>query len=977
MPRFFRPTEIEAQVARSVLNAEPVDYTDRRLRPEIRGSLLRYLMLGHPILGIQGAVVVPIPGIRIRGCCIRGPVDLADFARPGGGLPALVLESCEFDGIIDLTGARVARLSLKDSRFSHVILREAEVDGPFDFSGAAPNDLGGLAWIDARDGLFHGQVTGSSAHLAAPRRPDHKVAAGDKRYALWLHNADIRGSLVLFDLFAAGGVGIGASHIRGNVWLRGATLLSGEDDALNAQNARIGGSLVADRGFSSIGTLWLLGAHFGNSVQLSDATLRVGPDAVSATEGATAAVILQNADIGTNLGLDGATVTGQVLLEAAKLGAKLDASGLVLHRFGEQAAIHDESALAAAGICVAGNVTFDDACISGGIDFTGADVGGSFSAARAVMIHHDPERGTRKALSLANASIGKKAALGCAVAEQGGAPPRQPRLTIECTGPELVAGTARRLLVRVTPARVAAQPMQPVEVGIPIRPLNGAAEGNVVASTPAREPLAFFARGEIDISGATFQGDLIAQDCILDNRTADGTGKCLVADRAHVRGNLVLGQRFGAVGRVNLSAAEIGRDLRFDRADFVNPATSARPDEAAIFGKDLKIGSNFEFEATAVFGNIILERLELTGSLTWGAAPNAHARSGLLVSADENHRQSGFFDLGLSEIGTALKPRDLALCSDVELRLGGARAAQLELHWPDGWGGWHMPMRRGQLDLDGFRYDRIVADPGVMPRHAAGWLRCHARKSMGAGFSPHPYRQLARVLRTQGDEAGARGISITERWRTPQPWWLRPFWIAYGGLFGFGLKPAAALVTLLVWVGVGTMFVYAANAVGVLKEAMVVSSTVISEDAHGALNVIPFVTAASQDRGGLPPQQVRFLHEIPCSDTALDIGDDVVFALDMMLPFIPLHQQSRCEISSGHDVAAVSPAIPAAALNDPPSENAGGRLPEWLAREVRDLPIWAWRIARAVYTVIGWIFVSLALVTFAGVVKRTETSDAE
>lgn len=975
MPPFFRPTEIEAQVAQCVLNAEPVDYTNRPSRPEIRGSLLRHLMLGQPIGGIQGSTVVPIPGIRIRGCCIRGSLDLADFARPGGGLPALVLENCDFDGVIDLAGARVARLSLKDSRFSHVILRETEVDGPFDFSGCGPIDLGGVAWIDARDGLFHGQVTGSSAHLAAPRRPDEEVAAGDKRYALWLHNADIRGSLVLFDLFAEGGVAIGASHIRGNVWLRGATLLSGEDDALNAQNARIGGSLVADRRFSSTGTLWLLGAHFGNAVQLSGATLQVRPDASSVVEGANAAVILQNAVIGTNLGLDGATVSGRVLLEAAKLGGKLDATGLILTWAGAAAGADGESALAAPGIGVAGNVTLDDACAIGGVDFTGAEVGGAFLAARAVMINHDPERGTRKALSLANASIGKKAALGCVMAEQGDASPRPPRLAIDCTGPEAV-GSARRLLVRVTPARVAAQPMQPIEVEVPIRLLNTAAVGSVVACTPVRSSLAFFAWGEIDISGATFQSDLIAQDCILDNRTADGSGMCLVADRAHVRGNLVLGQSFAAVGRVNLSAAEIGRDLRFDRADFLNPARSARSDEAAIFGKDLKIGSNFEFDATVVFGNIILERLELTGSLTWGAASNAAARPGLLVSADENSRQSGFFDLGLSEVGTALKPRNLVLCNDVQLRLGGARAAQLELHWPDGWGGWHMPMRRGQLDLDGFRYDRIVADPGSMPRRAAGWLRCHARKSMDAGFSPHPYRQLARVLRTQGDEAGARGISITERWRTPQPWWLKPFWIAYGGLFGFGLKPAAALVTLLVWIGVGTMFVYAANAVGVLKEAMVVSSTVISEDVHGALNVIPFVTAVSQDGSSLSANQVRFLHEIPCSDTALDIGDDVVFALDMMLPFIPLHQQSRCEISSGHEMPGAQEASAAITVNDPPA-TYDRWLSEWMARQAKDLPIWAWRIARAIYTVIGWIFVSLALVTFAGVVKRTETGDAE
>jgi hypothetical protein len=54
----------------------------------------------------------------------------------------------------------------------------------------------------------------------------------------------------------------------------------------------------------------------------------------------------------------------------------------------------------------------------------------------------------------------------------------------------------------------------------------------------------------------------------------------------------------------------------------------------------------------------------------------------------------------------------------------------------------------------------------------------------------------------------------------------------------------------------------------------------------------------------------------------------------MIVPFIPLHQETKCDIST-------------------------------------DLPLstW-WRVGKALYSVIGWIIVSIALATFAGLLRR-------
>jgi hypothetical protein len=170
--------------------------------PEIRGPLLRQLLLGQVLPGHREPVAIPLTGVRLSGARITGGLNLADFAKPGTGLPALVLENCIIEGELNLTGARVARLSVRNSRFTCIRLREAEIDGPFDFSNARPLEHSDLAWIDARDGLFHGQVTGKFARLAAPKTWD---VPDENPNALWLNDIDVRGSLMLMGLEAGSG----------------------------------------------------------------------------------------------------------------------------------------------------------------------------------------------------------------------------------------------------------------------------------------------------------------------------------------------------------------------------------------------------------------------------------------------------------------------------------------------------------------------------------------------------------------------------------------------------------------------------------------------------------------------------------------------------------------------------------------------------------------------------------------------------
>ena len=75
--------------------------------------------------------------------------------------------------------------------------------------------------------------------------------------------------------------------------------------------------------------------------------------------------------------------------------------------------------------------------------------------------------------------------------------------------------------------------------------------------------------------------------------------------------------------------------------------------------------------------------------------------------------------------------------------------------------------------------------------------------------------------------------------------------------------------------------------------------------------------------------------ELPCHDLLADSPlDAFVYAADTVLPFIPLHQETKCELSPAHTI----------------------------------LRFW-----RAAYTVIGWVVTSLALLTFSGLFRRSDS----
>jgi hypothetical protein len=371
----------------------------------------------------------------------------------------------------------------------------------------------------------------------------------------------------------------------------------------------------------------------------------------------------------------------------------------------------------------------------------------------------------------------------------------------------------------------------------------------------------------------------------------------------------------------------------------------------------MRIGDDLHFENTVAEGDLQFERIDVTGSLIW---------DGLRISSRHGVNSNPPLDLRHARIGSALKAKNLSFVHPSLIDLCGMRVSAIENTWPQGWGSPNPDARARLVNLDGLTYDRIIlssaAEEGraslrvrfehLLPRIFGRrrdsladkydhWLKLQEKQTADDGndFFPQPYRQLARVLRNQGEDGAARDIAIAEQWAAPKVRLLpRMARWAFGKGFGFGLRPGNAFMTLVAFLLLGMVGVHFVKDHDMLMESVVVASTGATPD-------------GKNDNGG-PGHLMRAMvrvdgsagsaaTEVECTDAANTWADDLVYAADMLVPFIPLHQEGKCEIVSSSD---------------------------WPA----DL----WRSLKAAYSVTGWVIFSLALVTFSGVLKRFDRDAA-
>ncbi len=323
-------------------------------KPIVRAGFLRKLLLR---LGPSWAIRTP--GVRIKGARIEGVLDLTDCS--GEGLPALSLVECEIPDLVDLSHARLARVSFANSVLSRLKAIQAEVQGEVNITYVAP--IADTLVINFDGARISGDLLLNGAKLAR--------AVDSSEDAFNLQGAQVSGSVVLGEDFDAFGcLRLVEASVDGMLSATNATLLNRSEDAqsvaLVADGARF--SRVILRGMKVEGETRFFGAHVSGDLDVSEGS-------VFRNETGDALVIA-NAEVGGSLVADDIKVHGAFSMENARIArnVRLDGSEFV-HRTAMSGDVYGRAivgtstqiggALIMNGVNVKGELFLADARING------------------------------------------------------------------------------------------------------------------------------------------------------------------------------------------------------------------------------------------------------------------------------------------------------------------------------------------------------------------------------------------------------------------------------------------------------------------------------------------------------------------------------------------------------------------------------------------------------------------------------------
>jgi hypothetical protein len=239
----------------------------------------------------------------------------------------------------------------------------------------------------------------------------------------------------------------------------------------------------------------------------------------------------------------------------------------------------------------------------------------------------------------------------------------------------------------------------------------------------------FYAEGEVKLLGAQIEGNLDFSNAALSNPLLPGTsigGDALTADRLVVKAGVFLGSGFHADGEVRLLGAQINGDLDCQGGKFKAPSrveNRALSAHAAVLNGNVFRRHGFSAEGEVGFSGARIEgNLECTGGVFHG-------------------------DLNLETaiVKGALFWKSIADAGLVKLDLMSCSIGTLDDDAPS----WPAP---GRLLLDGFTYEGFSAGAPRDVDSRLDWL------DRQAFFAPQPYRRLAKILRSEGNNSGAQRV---------------------------------------------------------------------------------------------------------------------------------------------------------------------------------------------------------------------------
>jgi hypothetical protein len=327
----------------------------------IRAEVLQHLLT-------ESQWPVHAKGVRLRGVRISGPLDLesATLRCP------LVLEDCYLDSRepVVLTYSTVSLLRLVRCRLA----------------GLSADMLVVTKEMDLTRSTFTGAVRLPGADITGQLNCSGAKIAGTDTYnnALVANEAKVGGSVFLNDGFtAAGAVQLHGADITGHLSCGGAKISGTDTDnnALVADEVKVGGSVFLDDGFTAAGAVRLHGADITGTLSCNGAK-------ISGTDTDNNALVADQVKVGGSVFLDdGFTANGAVRLPGADITGQLSCGGAKI-----SGTDTDNDTLVADTIKVGGDVLLNDGFTAdGAVRLHGADITGQLSCSAAKISGTDTD----------------------------------------------------------------------------------------------------------------------------------------------------------------------------------------------------------------------------------------------------------------------------------------------------------------------------------------------------------------------------------------------------------------------------------------------------------------------------------------------------------------------------------------------------------------------------------------------------------
>ena len=679
-----------------------------------------------------------------------------------------------------------------------------------------------------------------------------------------LSEAQIGGSLICdggkFRNQNAYAVSADASEIKGSISLKNCEI----QGRVNLSGARIQGDLVCNGNFNDPGPRVLRESIY----------IKETGEITSGLRERLNLELVQGV-----LTLDGATIGGNLVCSNCKFGA---GSG---------------DALRAVGLKVTGDLLLDKEFVANNmVLLDGTSIGGNLDCDNAKFLN--------KGVALSAQRVQVKASIRLTNCEAVGAVNLYGAVVegnLRCTNSQF--DIRERNQFGATGTLTKATSLDPELIGVALLAAGAKVNGHLLLNNTFR------AAGAVVLDGATIVGNLTCSGGHFDNLDKDA----LRAIGAKISGSVSLDSWFEAKGKVILDEATIGGNLKCS-GYFDNAKKDALKAIGTKVAGDVLLSE--EYRKFHVKGAVRLDGATIGGNMQLGDSTLENT-TGVALSMERADVKggisltkcaaSGALNLSQLRIGSALTISGMANPGKINtLDLRFTIVTTLD-HAEDSWPKHDETTgEKHYLYLNGLTYSAVSATFQPNKEQCVRWLQLQP----ATDFSSQPYEQLAKTLKSMGDEPGMKRVLIAkqddlrERGRLKAPdSWLNWF---LGITMKHGYEPNLILIGMLVFVSLGTWLFHLGCH-------------------HKAMSRLQSINSSQpQDY----PQFQAF-----------------VYSIDTFIPFIDLKQKNYWSPSAGKGgVAIVSPIVL-----------------DWGTL----IRIYLW-----IHTILGWIITTLWVAGFTGLVRR-------